>query len=101
MSKNIPHGTFIVLHASCRGPAFLYGTKPIKGTRIKRELTLNLDGSAYKNHETLSRCGSCGGILKGSMDLVPGGPVLREYDMSSTADMREIYAGFKANEEAA
>lgn len=101
MNKHIPDGTHAILHKSCGEIAFLYREEPIKGTRIRRKLSMHLDGSAYKSHETLSRCGSCGGILKGSMDLAPGGPVLREYDMESTEDMREIYSSFKTNEEAA
>ncbi len=88
--KKIPSGMHIVLHSACTRPAFLYGTKPIKGTRIKRELTFHLDGSKFEPG-SLSRCGSCGGLLRGASDLQSGGPVLRTFDMSNPQDMREFH----------
>ncbi len=91
MPKKIPSGTYIILHSSCMRPAFLYGTKPIKGTRIKRELTFHLNGSKFAARRPLSRCGSCGGLLRGANDLQPGGPVLRTFDMSNQQDMQEFY----------
>lgn len=78
-------------HMTCGRLAFLYAHEPHKGDPIVREHTFHRDGTPFEIYERLTHCESCGQPLRSANALTPGGPVLRTFDMSNSADMAEFY----------
>lgn len=78
-----------ITHSTCGRAAFLYNHRPIAGEKIESKHAFDLEGKSL-HMQRLYTCLSCGRALSG-MHLEPGPPILRTFDMSSPADMKEFY----------
>jgi hypothetical protein len=77
-----------IYHKRCGQPAFKYRYLPVAGERILRKDAFHLDGDPIGPNETMF-CESCGRPISNARALMPSPP--KEYDMTSSEDMQELY----------
>ena len=81
---------YVINHAICNKPAYLYAVKPLAGTTILRRHFRTLEGEELGEHARLF-CRYCGMHIDSPADIEPGEPRLKEYNLNNPAHLEELF----------